>query len=200
MPTETYKILNNAADYICLACGTHNCNSGVCDRCQSIQYGSPAYASSSHAQPERLMATLGPQRYAAYIADEQRRRTEATRERERAARTEARRQARDQQAEAERLAVTLPLRARWEQQRQDERAARRRSVFVSASVIAACALTAAVAVVVVRLADLNDTASYSAVTVVLAAIGGGVRSWRRRPDPLGPKVTGSSYSRAPRSE
>jgi hypothetical protein len=200
MPSEIYKILNNAVDYTCLACGTYNCNSGICDRCRSIQYGSPEYEASGLGKRDRMLATLSPQQYAAYIANERHEAREKELERIRERQEEERREARDRRAESERLRVTLPLRARWEQQKRDEQAARLRHASRRASIVVACALSIALAIFVIRLADLNVVASCSAVTVVLAAIGGFARSRRGPQAPIRPAASGSSYSRAPRSK
>jgi hypothetical protein len=200
MPSEIYKILNNAVDYTCLACGTYNCNRGICDRCRSIQYGSPEYAASGLAERDRLLATLSPQQYAEYLADERRKAREKELGRIRERQEEERREARERRAERERLAVTLPLRARWEQQKRDEQAARLRHASKRASIVVACALSIALAIFVIRLADLDVAASCTAVTVVLAAAGGFARSRRGPQAPVRPAASGSAYSRAPRSE
>jgi hypothetical protein len=201
MPSEIYKILNDAVDYTCLACGTYNCNSGICDRCRSIQYGSPEYVRSGLARRDRLLATLSPQQYAAYIANEQHETREKELRRIREREEDERRQARDRTAEAARLAVTLPLRARWEQQQKDELTARLRHIFKRVSIVVACVLLIAIAVCAIRLADLGAAALCSGVLGTLAAAGARFARSRRRPEaPVRPPASRSSYSRAPRSE
>lgn len=204
MPSEIYKILTNSADYRCLACGTYNCNDGVCERCRSIQYGSPAYARSGLAARDRLLATLTPEQYAEYIAKEQResRDKELKRrlEQEEEARRDARREKRDKQAEAARLAITLPLRARWEQQKHDEEAAWLRQVSRQVLIGLACVLSLAAAVYVILAADFDVAGMSSGLLGILAAAGAYARSRPGPQAPVPPSVSGSAYSRAPRSQ
>jgi hypothetical protein len=75
MHDNVYKILTNSADYMCLSCGTYNCNSGICDRCGSIQFGSPAYArrvqiDKQHEEEQRLIKEHGG--YTAYLEKQER--------------------------------------------------------------------------------------------------------------------------------
>lgn len=201
MPSEIYKILNNVADYTCLACGAYNCNSGSCVRCGSIQYGSPDYHASGLAKRDRLLSSLNPEQYAAHIADEQREARERDDKRIRERKEDERRQAADRKAEAARLAVTLPIRAHWEQQKKDEQAAWLRQIAKRVFIGGTCVLVVVLAVLAIRLADFSAAASWSGLLGTLAAAGGCYARSRCAPEaPARPSTAGSSYSRAPRSE
>jgi hypothetical protein len=65
MTSEISKILNHAADYICPSCGTFNCNDGRCERCGSLQYGSPLYRRRAHSE---WLASLSREERRAYDA------------------------------------------------------------------------------------------------------------------------------------
>jgi hypothetical protein len=201
MPSEIYKILNNAAEYTCLACGTHNCNSGSCVRCGSVQYGSPDYLASGLARRDRLLSSLSPEQYAAHIADKQREARETEDKRIRERKEDERRQAADRKTEAARLAVTLPIRARWKQQKMDEQTAWLRHISKRVLIVLACVLFVVLAFLAIRLADFSAAASWSGLLGTLAAAGGYYARSRCTPEaPARPSIAGSSHSRAPRSE
>jgi predicted nucleic acid-binding Zn-ribbon protein len=184
--------LESDVEYMCLRCGTYNCNSGKCLRCGSLQFGSPEYKRHAEREEERKrIAKLSPEEFAEHQIKERRQERE-----------EATRQERERIAEQQRLAVTLPQRALWEQRQKEPHNAELVRLLKPLGLVLAVVALAAIVCYLAPLAGLGTMSSWALGALPLSIGAAAIRLGRNTKEPPPPPPPGEkpTYSRAPRSD